>query len=114
MKTDLNYLTAMSEGNKQIVIEIIELFIEQVKEIGNEMVKVHSEKDYLSLSRLAHKAKSTVAIVGMHDLLKFLGEFELLANEGIRQEEYSQFINFFIHETEEAKKELSEVLKSYR
>jgi HPt (histidine-containing phosphotransfer) domain-containing protein len=111
MKTDLTYLNTMSDGNKQIVIEIIELFIEQVKEIGNEMLKNHTAKDYESLSRLAHKAKSTVSIVGMHALLNHLIEFELITKDGIRKEDYLRYINIFIEETEGAVKELNEYLR---
>ncbi len=47
-----------------------------------EMKSLLVSKNYTSLGLLAHKAKSSVAIMGMNDLAQMLKTFELQAKEG--------------------------------
>ncbi len=106
MKTDLSYIMSMSDGNQAIVKEIIDIFSSQISEIGTELQKMESIKDYDALSKLAHKAKSSVAIMGMKTLAAKLNEFEILAKEKRNSNSYPDYINYFITESEEALKEL--------
>lgn len=78
------YLDSVSGGDSEIIREIVVMFKEQVIEIFNEMNSHLSEKDYRSLGLLAHKAKSSVAIMGMDDLALMLKTFELQAKRGKR------------------------------
>ena len=105
-KTDLSYLLATTENNREIVIELIDIFIGQVNEFSDEFQKLYKLKNYDALGKLAHKAKSSVAIMGMEKLSEKLKEFEILAHEGNNPEEYPSFINNFKQECAEAIKEL--------
>ena len=82
MKTDLTYLKSMSGGNEEVVKEMIGIFIDQVHEISEGMALALKEEDWLSLSRLAHKAKSSVAIMGMLEMEAELKRLEHIAGEG--------------------------------
>jgi HPt (histidine-containing phosphotransfer) domain-containing protein len=108
MVTDLTYLTNMAGGNPEIVKEMIQIFIDQAQEYIVEMRKYLDEKDYLSLGRLAHKSKSSVAIMGMNDLAAELKILELLAKESNEPEKYPVMVDNFINQCKIAIEELRE------
>ena len=79
MITDLNYLKTMSGGDDKFISEMIDLFREQIGEYTELMPRLLHNKEYRDLSKLAHKAKSSVAVMGMNqvaDLLKEQSERE--------------------------------------
>jgi HPt (histidine-containing phosphotransfer) domain-containing protein len=95
MKTDLSYLKEMSGGNKELVLEMITIFREQVSEFSMEMDRHMANRDYDSLGKLAHKAKSSVSIMGLQDLAVDLKDLENFAREGKKTESYAGFIEKF-------------------
>jgi HPt (histidine-containing phosphotransfer) domain-containing protein len=95
MKTDLSYLKEMSGGNKELVLEMITIFREQVSEFSIEMDMYLAKHDYESLGKLAHKAKSSVSIMGLQDLANDLKDLENLAREGKKPESYAGIIEKF-------------------
>jgi HPt (histidine-containing phosphotransfer) domain-containing protein len=109
MKTDLTYLRNMSAGNKELVKEMIDIFKSQVSEFVAEMQALLQKKEYENLGRLAHKAKSSISIMGLNELAIELKAFENMAKAGIDTEKYPNFINKFKSETSEAILELDEV-----
>ena len=112
MKVDLTYLKNMSAGNKQLVLEMIDIFKTQVAEFKADMDKLYGEKNFEQLGRLAHKAKSSISIMGLNDLAADLKKFEIIAKAGVEEEKYPIFIHKFKNETEEAITELEEVSKN--
>ena len=110
---NLSYLENMSGGSKSLVKEMVEIFIEQVPEFTSEMKEYLEKKDYQSLGLLAHKAKSSVAIMGMDDLAQSLKDFELLAKENKNIESYSSYIESFEKSCTEAVKELKEIIENF-
>jgi len=104
------YLDSVSDGNADIIKELVDIFKEQVSETEREMRMLLGIKDYNSLGLLAHKAKSSVLIMGMNDLGALLKKFELQAREGSGSENYESYINRFAHDTGEAVKELDNLV----
>jgi len=96
------YLDSVSGGDNEIIREIVVMFGEQVIEIHNQI--------YPQLGMLAHKAKSSVAIMGMESLALMLKTFELQAKEGLESEKYESYINRFAYEGGEAVKELNDLV----
>ena len=92
---DLSYVTDMAEGNNEIVFEMIDVFIGQVPEFIKEMNSCFEKKDWYNLGMIAHKAKSSVAILGMEDQSGNLKELELLAKEEKEPERYAGIIHEF-------------------
>jgi HPt (histidine-containing phosphotransfer) domain-containing protein len=109
MKTDLTYLKNMSAGNKELVLEMIEIFKQQVGEFTEQMNDLYQKNDFENLGKLAHKAKSSISIMGLHELAKDLKTFENIAKAGIETEKYPYFIAQFRDETSEAVAELDQV-----
>ena len=106
MIADLNYLKTMSGGDSKFIREMIELFREQIDEYKLIMPGLLEEKKYLELSKIAHKAKSSVAVMGMTEVAELLKELEILAQGGKEVEQYGIMINEFLEQSQLALKEL--------
>jgi HPt (histidine-containing phosphotransfer) domain-containing protein len=112
MKVDLTYLKNMSNGNKDLILEMIGIFKSQVSEFSQDMDEYFRSNQFELLGRLAHKAKSSISIMGLNDLAMELKTFEILAKEGRETEKFPAFIDFFKQETADAVEELDEVAKN--
>jgi HPt (histidine-containing phosphotransfer) domain-containing protein len=104
------YLDSVGGNDNDVICEIVNMFREQVVEMHNEMVKLLTEKNYYTLGLLAHKAKSSVAIMGMADLAAMLKTFELQAKEGLEPEKYESYVARFKKDTDEAVRELDDLI----
>lgn len=93
--TDLEYLESMTGGDKEIMQEMVDLFISQVPEFCENLNKYLENKDYDALGKEAHKAKSSVLIVGMNDLAKDLKNLQLLTIANTEKETYPVYVKKF-------------------
>lgn len=103
---DLTYLEGMAEGNEELIKELVEIFRKQVPDFVDEMNEYYNRQDWASLGAVAHKAKSSVYIMGMSDLAADLKTFELIAKKGENIEIYPEFIANFKKVCNEALEEL--------
>ena len=109
---NVEYLESVSEGDHSIIVELVAIFREQAEEFYKEMLSLNSIKEYYNLGLLAHKAKSSVAIMGMNELALMLKTFELQAKEGKAVEKYESYIERFRNDTGEALKELDNLINN--
>src|SRR5665647_2031706 len=110
--TNLDYLRTITEGDTESVREIIILFIEQVPEFIENLKKHLAEKNYGKLGNEAHKAKSSVMIVGMDDLGHDLKTLQLDTIKGTGIDTYAPLVSRFESECLVAVEELKlELLK---
>ena len=107
------YLDSVSGGDPEITREIVDIFREQIIEMHSEMEVHLSSKNYTMLGLLAHKAKSSVGIMGMNDLAIMLKTLELQAKEGKESELYESYVLRFKTETEAAVIELDDFIKNH-
>lgn len=108
MKTDLNYLKTMSGNSPELISEMIEIFSGQVEEFAVEMQNLLDSNDYDALGKLAHKAKTSVSIMGMMPCSEKLKTLELYTKDLSNIDSYQGIINFFVSECDEAVKELKD------
>ena len=106
------YLEMLSGGDFEIIRELIDMFRDQSGEISREMRSCLMNNDFSSLGKLAHKAKSSVAIVGLNGLAEMLGKFELMTKERKQTEQYEAYITRFDQETKIAVKELDQYVNN--
>lgn len=106
MIADLNYLKTMSGGDSKFINEMIELFREQIEEYKLYMPDLLRRKDYENLSKMAHKAKSSVAVMGMSAVAETLKELEILAKEQKEVERFESMVSYFLEQSQLAIKEL--------
>ena len=65
---DLSYLNQVFQGNQDMINNIIQLFLEQVPQYIHEMEKCVAQQDFVSLHPLAHKAKSSISMLGLRSM----------------------------------------------
>ena len=65
---DLSYLNQVFQGNREMINNIISLFLQQVPDYIHEMEECVRKNEMLSLHPLAHKAKSSISMLGIRDL----------------------------------------------
>ncbi|MFW5886229.1 MAG: Hpt domain-containing protein [Bacteroidota bacterium] len=95
MKTDLSYLIELSDGNKELITEMVEIFYLQVEEFVKDMDTHLANENWKALGQVAHKAKSSVSIMGMHDLAKDLKKMEQLSKQEKEKNKYPSIIKKF-------------------
>lgn len=108
---NVSYIEEVCGGDKEIITEMVEIFRTQVPEIIEEMWSLYRDGEYFNLGLIAHKAKSSVAIMGMENLAIKLKELELKGKAGEDKHLYEDYINNFTMQTREALAELDEYLK---
>ena len=99
----------MSDDDPRFIREMVEIFREQIAEYSKSMPDLLRKKDYDNLSKLAHKAKSSVAVMGMSQVADLLKDLELLANEGKEVGRYEGIIAEFLIQSRQALNELSDL-----
>jgi HPt (histidine-containing phosphotransfer) domain-containing protein len=109
---NIEYLESVSGGDPDITKEIVSMFSEQVIEAYEEMLKLNAAGDYFNLGQLAHKVKSSAAIMGMSDLASMLKTFELQTREKIETDRYPAYIERFRTDTRAAVAELEDMIRN--
>jgi HPt (histidine-containing phosphotransfer) domain-containing protein len=104
------YIESVSGGDTETIRELVAIFSEQVPEFSKEMKNLLEKGDFYNLGLLAHKAKSSVAIMGMDDLAVMLKKFELDAKVNKDTHNYATYVSRFESETREALAELGDYL----
>jgi HPt (histidine-containing phosphotransfer) domain-containing protein len=112
MKVNLSYLREWSGGDREKVKEMIDIFKNQVEEFMRDMDEFLNRKDYMALGKLAHKAKSSISIMGLDDLSKDMKVLEDLAKSGEEAEKYPVLVDRFKNETRKAVEELDEAMQN--
>ena len=106
--TGLNYIIESTEGNTKLISEIIDIFVIQVNEIWIDMLRLYEDKNYIALGKLAHKAKTSVAILGMESQAQKLKELEIMCQNGKEHDLYPKYIAEFKSECSRKIEELLE------
>ena len=96
----------MSGGDSKFIREMIELFREQIDEYKLLMPELLQKKKYDELSKVAHKAKSSVAVMGMAEVSEILKQLEILTQGEKEVEKYGPMIDEFLEQSQQALKEL--------
>jgi HPt (histidine-containing phosphotransfer) domain-containing protein len=104
------YIETVSGGDKDTIKELVDIFRIQVDEIAKEMRSLLEKGDSQSLGMLAHKAKSSVAIMGMNDLAALLKTFELESKTSQNTGNYKMYIDRYEYESGKAVLELEDYL----
>jgi len=104
--TDLTYLMEMASGVKEIVVETVEIFKQQVPEFTENFEKHYADQNWTALGLEAHKAKSSAKILGMNELADNLQWLETNAKLSIEIGKYAGIIEIFKHDAQAALVEL--------
>lgn len=79
---DLTYLEGIAEGDKDIIKELVEIFLDQMPEFIDGFAENVRDKNWIKIAAIAHKAKSSVMSMGMDELGNIdLKNLELLSKQ---------------------------------
>ncbi len=106
---DLTYLHEISAGSQDLINDLVDMFFEQIPEYQQLMQDYYTQKDWQSLGKIAHKAKSAILMVGMKNLANDLKKLEENAKEEKNIDEYHEIIAKFVRDSNIAIKDLSEI-----
>lgn len=109
---DLTYLESMSMGSNELIVEMVQIFIDQLPEFTEGLTAHMNNGDYPALGALAHKAKSSVAVMGMESLATDLKTLEISAKAGDNPETYPTLVNRFIEQVTLTGSELAAYVKT--
>lgn len=93
--TNLNYLRTITDGNKQVIREMIEMFVLQVPVFIKNLNEFYQTGQYTALGKEAHKSKSSLQIMGMAELEKEMKTLQLKTIEKTDIESYPDHIRHF-------------------
>jgi HPt (histidine-containing phosphotransfer) domain-containing protein len=113
MVTDLKYLQQMTGDSAEIMKEMIELFLAQLTETSVELESLYGSNNWLELSRLAHKIKSSALVMGAEQIANKMIELEGWAKEEVPHPEKCKtaIVNFQTLSVD-VRKELEDYLKN--
>lgn len=108
----LDYLES-SINNKDFIIKILDVFIEELPKIEKRMKGALKDSNYEELSEIAHKAKSSVAILGMNNEKEEMRklEFDALSSENINS--YEERVNSFLINCQGALEDIEKIKKAF-
>lgn len=90
-----DYLKEMAEGEEEVIREMTEIFKGQVPELIEKMENALAAKDYDKLRETAHRAKSSVAILGLNDLSESMKTLEQNAEAKTNVHTYDDYVELF-------------------
>lgn len=73
---DFQYLSETMGGNKEVISEIINAFIDEIPQQLQSINDAITKTDYSTIKKLAHHMKSSVSILGISKILPILKEIE--------------------------------------
>lgn len=86
MVSSMSYLQEITNGNTILMIELMDIFIEEVPQALKKMKLFYKEQDFSSVQKLAHKLGSNYKYVGAEGAEKSLKVLEnILSNESDSQ-----------------------------
>lgn len=77
---NLTYLLKITRGNKARLNKIIKMFLQQIPEELSALTEAIERAKYIAISDVAHKLKTSIAVLGIAVLKPVLDEIEQLGN----------------------------------
>ncbi len=109
---NLDYLNEMSGGDRELILEMINIFITEVPEYISRMSEALNTRNWDELEKLAHKSKASALIMGMHKLADDLRDLETDTREGKNVDLYPSYVEKIEQQFIFATKELREISKT--
>lgn len=108
---NLSYLNSMSGGSEEIIKEMIDIFLEQLPEFREGFKDAIEHNDAKRIGEVAHKAKSSMAILGIDGIQQRLAQLEQNVKEAKEEDTYISEAKYFLEVSKEIEDEVSSILK---
>lgn len=78
-KVDLSYIRSVAADDDELVGQFIEIFVSQVPQFSQDIHAAREAENWRELAAVAHKAKSSIASMGLNELALNMKRLEMLA-----------------------------------
>jgi PAS domain S-box-containing protein len=109
---DLSYLNEALKNNKELILEVMKLFISIVPQIMTEIESLYGQWNREKLVQSVHKIKSNLKAMGMDDAVTIANLIEADTNQKISRAKLAPMIRSLSQYCNEAIKELKEIRKT--
>lgn len=97
MKLDLSYLEDITAGDSEMMLEMLNLFIEDIPVQISNIEEFANSRSMAELGAEAHKLKPTTQYIGLSRMFELVKELEMIG----KSEEYSEKITSLVEELKE-------------
>jgi|GEM_PF-254864 len=108
---NLDFLKEISEGNTDLMRDLINLFITQVPTFSEQMELYLKNQDYCTLAKFAHKIKNSVAMMGIDELTSDMKKLENICTSKPDNNTVKTLVEKFKKISGEASVELQHILE---
>lgn len=92
----LDYISTISEGDKDFMIELMDMFLEQTPPQINLILTAIQQTDFETIANTAHKIKPSFGMFGFNDARHFFASIETEAKQKIDINALEKQINTFL------------------
>ncbi|GAB5409976.1 MAG: hypothetical protein BalsKO_23410 [Balneolaceae bacterium] len=110
MNIDLSYLEDITGGDKEMMVEMLDLFIEDIPKQVSLIEETIRQKELSNLAAESHKLKPTLQYIGLFDMFEIVKELEIIGKSG----EFSVKIESLINTLQEHSLDAIPLLKKER
>lgn len=87
LTVDLTFLNEISDGDQGFITDVLTTFLEEMPKDMDHLKQAVQASNTLEISRVAHKTKSTLQTLGLHDLKDLAYSIEQRAKKGASTDE---------------------------
>jgi HPt (histidine-containing phosphotransfer) domain-containing protein len=107
---NLDFLSNLADGNTDFILKMLEIYLKQTPENILDLDRYSMEKNYPELVTIAHKMRSSVPYVGLHEAEKLLEKIEYEAKQNINVENFPSMVERIIKLCEDSLVQVKEQL----
>ena len=93
-KIDLSYIEDIVEDNPEMLVTLLEMLLDNIKEYPEKMASEFHSEDFYQLKETAHKFKSCTAYTGLVEFNEVLTEIERSDEWNLTNTEVEEKVNF--------------------
>ena len=90
------HLESITDGDAKFKTELIDVFVQQIPILSVGLEKALQDKNYAQLGAIAHKTKSSVALMGIESLRQDMATLEAKTKTGEDEDTYAGIVTNFV------------------
>jgi len=90
LTVDLTFLNEISDGDQDFITDVLQTFLEEMPKDMNQLRAAIQIQDIIGIGKVAHKTKSTLQTLGLHELKEMAYFLEQHAKTEISPNELSE------------------------
>lgn len=76
LTVDLTFLNEISDGDQEFITDVLQTFLEEMPKDMTQLRSAITTENIVEIGKVAHKTKSTLQTLGLHDLKEMAFEIE--------------------------------------